>query len=347
MLRPLHLWIFSKVLTRIPQDCTFAQGTFKDKLLSKPIDKLYSIDLTAATDRFPIELISKVLEGRFPRWWVSAWQRIMVGTPFDYNGSLIHYSVGNPMGALSSWATFTMAHHYVVYYCCKQLKISWKDLNYVLLGDDIVIAHTEVAEMYLSVMEDLGVDVSMAKTHVSKDTCEFAKRWLHEGSEITPFPISSLKESSKRYYSLINLLLEVDIKGWNLKCGIPEAIDSFYTFVIKRPSRFRKALYPKIIASEFIMKVMKGLQPVSEINNLAKLLGHRLPELTLEESQGILSNIVVEIFAESNPENFSEADQAKGKKPLGLLAEQLVCQLTDPGFESESKLLLGDHHFNI
>lgn len=115
----------------------------------------------------------------------------MIGTPFDYNGSLIHYSVGNPMGALSSWATFTLAHHYVVYYCCKQLKISWKELNYVLLGDDIVIAHDGVAKLYLSVMEDLGVDISEAKTHVSRDTCEFAKRWLHQGSEITPFPISS------------------------------------------------------------------------------------------------------------------------------------------------------------
>lgn len=183
----------------------------------------------------------------------------MIGTPFDYNGSLINYSVGNPMGALSSWATFALAHHYVVFYCCKQLKISWKDLNYVLLGDDIVIANDAVAKMYLSVMEDLGVDISLAKTHVSKDTCEFAKRWLHQGSEITPFPISSLKESGKRYYSLINVLLEVDIKDWKLSCSIPEAIDLFYTFVIQRPSRFRRVMKPKVQISEFIMKVMKGI----------------------------------------------------------------------------------------
>lgn len=170
----------------------------------------------------------------------------MVGTPFDYNGSLINYSVGNPMGALSSWASFTLAHHYVVYFCCRELNLSWKSLNYVLLGDDIVIAHKEVAEMYLKVIKDLGVEVSELKTHVSLDTCEFAKRWIHQGHEITPFPISSLKESSKRYYSLINLLLEVENKGWELSCSIPESIDAFYTFVIKRPSRFRKGLYQKV-----------------------------------------------------------------------------------------------------
>lgn len=139
----------------------------------------------------------------------------------------------------------------------------------------------------------------------------------------------------------------MDIKGWNLSCSIPEAIDSFYTFVVKRPSRFRKSLYPKVIISEFIMKVMKELQPVTEINNLAKLLGHQLPELTFEESQGILSNVVVEIFAESNPENFSEDDKKKGKKPLGLLATQLVMFLTSPGFDNESKTLLGGQPFNV
>lgn len=46
----------------------------------------------------------------------------------------------------------------------------------MLLGDDILIGDEEVAKLYLEIIQDLGVDVSMAKTHVSKTTCEFAKR---------------------------------------------------------------------------------------------------------------------------------------------------------------------------
>jgi len=33
----------------------------------------YSVDLTAATDRFPIEQIKLILKGRFPDHFVDAW----------------------------------------------------------------------------------------------------------------------------------------------------------------------------------------------------------------------------------------------------------------------------------
>jgi hypothetical protein len=48
--------------------------------------------------------------------------------------------------------------------------------NYIILGDDIVINHDGVAKRYTKLMNKLGVEVSASKTHVSKDTYEFAKR---------------------------------------------------------------------------------------------------------------------------------------------------------------------------
>jgi hypothetical protein len=51
------------------------------------------------------------------------------------------------------------------------------DFNqYIILGDDIVIKNNNVALKYISVMSRLGVDISVAKTHVGKTTYEFAKR---------------------------------------------------------------------------------------------------------------------------------------------------------------------------
>jgi len=44
------------------------------------------------------------------------------------------------------------------------------------LGDDIVIKNDNVAQTYIKVLTKLGVEVSSHKTHVSKDTYEFAKR---------------------------------------------------------------------------------------------------------------------------------------------------------------------------
>jgi hypothetical protein len=48
--------------------------------------------------------------------------------------------------------------------------------QYIILGDDVVIKDNKVASIYRGLMKRMGVDVSTAKTHVSKDTYEFAKR---------------------------------------------------------------------------------------------------------------------------------------------------------------------------
>lgn len=68
-LRPLHSYIF-RALKGISQDCTFDQGAFRDRALTW--DFYSSVDLTAATDRFPIKLESLVLKGRFPDFYVDA-----------------------------------------------------------------------------------------------------------------------------------------------------------------------------------------------------------------------------------------------------------------------------------
>jgi hypothetical protein len=78
------------------------------------------------------------------------------------------------MGAYSSWAAFTLCHHLVVHWCYHLENVNPE--SYILLGDDIVIANDKVASRYRSVMNKLGVEISTAKTHVSKNTYEFAKR---------------------------------------------------------------------------------------------------------------------------------------------------------------------------
>jgi hypothetical protein len=39
-----------------------------------------------------------------------------------------------------------------------------------------VINHDKVARRYIKIMNKLGIDISIPKTHVSKNTYEFAKR---------------------------------------------------------------------------------------------------------------------------------------------------------------------------
>jgi hypothetical protein len=70
-------------------------------------------------------------------------------------------------------------------------------LEYVLLGDDVLIGRADIAQKYMEIMKNLGVDISLPKTHISPVFCEFAKQLIYRGQNISPFPISSLRESGK------------------------------------------------------------------------------------------------------------------------------------------------------
>jgi len=63
----------------------------------------------------------------------------------------------------------------VVHYCAHLCGIS--NFNqYIILGDDIVIKNDDVAREYIRVIGKLGVEISLAKTHKSLHSYEFAKR---------------------------------------------------------------------------------------------------------------------------------------------------------------------------
>jgi hypothetical protein len=48
--------------------------------------------------------------------------------------------------------------------------------DYLVLGDDVVIANNEVASNYSDLMKSLGLEINMSKSLVSDRGCEFAKR---------------------------------------------------------------------------------------------------------------------------------------------------------------------------
>jgi len=223
-----------------------------------------------------------------------------------------------------------------VYYCCRELGRDWKELPYVLLGDDIVIGDKEVAELYLSLIKSLGVEVSMSKTHQSSTLYEFAKRLVYKGQEITPFPISALAETSSRYYLLTNLLIETENKGWVSKIGIPSAVASYYGIVKGKPSKYRRKIHDLSLISELIIKVMRKVIPAgSALMQIAGSMNIQFnKDITDDVGYSILSNIAVEMFADSTAVLEDESGP-----PLGLLAENLVIYLT--GLENEADAALG------
>nr|QIR30230.1 RNA-dependent RNA polymerase [Plasmopara viticola lesion associated mitovirus 6] len=209
-LKPIHEKIFKK-LNNLPCDRTFTQDPthqWKDD-----DNSFWSIDLSSATDRFPITLQRRLLEQMFSDRLAKSWEYILSTREFKTpEGNWLKYSAGQPMGSYSSWAAFTITHHLVVHWCAKLEGID-NFSDYILLGDDIVIKNDKVAKRYIKWINCLGVSISMHKTHVSKDTYEFAKRWYSKGKEITGLPLNGIIENiNNPFIVMVNLFDYFKIK---------------------------------------------------------------------------------------------------------------------------------------
>lgn len=191
---PLHKAQFA-LLRSLRPDCTFNQGSFRGKLPRQ--GPYYSCDLSSATDRLPVTLQRAVLAVLTSPEYATAWYELLCNRDYKLprSNDTVRYGAGQPMGAYSSWTTFAITHHAIVRLSAKRAgyPITWD--KYVLLGDDIVLSDKDVAEHYMTILDSVGVKVSETKTHVSENTYEFAKRWIHFGEEITGAPLGSLFEA--------------------------------------------------------------------------------------------------------------------------------------------------------
>jgi hypothetical protein len=214
-LRPLHNSLM-RTLYRLKTDLTRNQYGVSQLLHIPSTSNYYSLDLTAATDRFPISLQEKILALIIGENKARAWKMIMTQPLSTFTGDQVVYSTGQPMGAYSSWAMFTLCHHLIVQYAAISPMKYHKWYNrYRILGDDIVILDQDVAHRYREIMTTLGVTISDAKSHVSKDTFEMAKRWFHKGTEISPYPFISLIENRSNPSGIAMALYTAMEKGWS------------------------------------------------------------------------------------------------------------------------------------
>lgn len=101
LLRPLHDAIL-RSLSTINMDGTFDQLRPIRLLYDQGYKEMFSFDLTAATDRLPIQLQKQVLAELTSKEFADHWANLLVGRPWYLKFVPYYYSVGQPMGALSS-----------------------------------------------------------------------------------------------------------------------------------------------------------------------------------------------------------------------------------------------------
>jgi len=205
LLKPLHDWVFA-ILREIPNDGTFDQ----DKpLLALGLGRRYigSCDMSAATDRLPVKLQALILSHIIGPKLANSWMHLLVARPYIADGKNLWYAVGQPMGALSSWAMLALTHHFMWQWAAYRCEFTggWYKA-YAVLGDDSVSENHRIVQEYLKICSELKVKVNLAKSLLSPVGCfEFAKRFITPFGNCSPISIGEILVADKNFATMSNL----------------------------------------------------------------------------------------------------------------------------------------------
>jgi len=207
-------------LRSISTDTTANQDKgFKSLLEMAEGKNTYCFDLTAASDRLPAKLQAFRLELLGGHKLGEAWLSVMTDRTFlvKKTGKSLRWSVGQPLGLLSSFPSFSLFHHDIVQFaysrCRAKRGLPLKFFrDYKLLGDDIVILNKEVADEYQFLIQDVfGLTINMSKSVIgdSKNSqMEFTKRLASNGKEMSSIKRNILtKDNMRSMLDLIDILL--------------------------------------------------------------------------------------------------------------------------------------------
>lgn len=243
-LYPLHKLIFA-IVRDVPMDGTFNQLGPLSRLQFG--SGLYSVDLTAATDRLPIRVqVALLREMLGSQSFAEDWALVLVGRAYSFyqkgyeqfQGSY-RYATGQPMGALSSWAMLDITHHFLVqvaYWRAYPDQIGKLFTNYAVLGDDLVIGDRRVYQAYIALLDSLGMPVNLGKSILSHrgTALEFAKRTIYNGNDVSPITVKDLASAqmslphlaqfAKAHSMSFVKLLSGLLFGWRVRSKLDQPI---------------------------------------------------------------------------------------------------------------------------
>lgn len=240
VLKPLHDWMFD-ILRQLPQDATFDQEGKVREFAKRGYTEIWSYDLKSATDTIPLALYRSLFSYILPQHIVDLWLELLVNRAFKIptdmerafpflpdmgplerlRATRIRYNTGQPMGALTSWASMALVHHAIVLWAAANVGEIRRSailtfIDYLVLGDDIVIANRKVAEEYLRLCKSLGIQVGLAKSYISEvGMFNFANQTFVGPNNLSPI---SMKEEAQitSLPARAELALRMVRRGWRV-----------------------------------------------------------------------------------------------------------------------------------
>jgi len=261
VLEPFGKVLYS-LLKTLPWDCTFQQNkadlAISDRLRSGL--KVHSVDLSGATDYFPLDLQEIVLRRiflGFPRYADlfleisrSEWT-VPAGFPSDLLSphNTLKWSKGQPLGLFPSFASFAISHGLLL----QGLLGRKYNGEFFILGDDVVILDDELYVKYRDALGMMGCPVSESKTLSSTILAEFRSILFTKDEMIYQYKWRQLSDDSfmdivrlsphlrplllPRQRKVVDIIAGLPVElgglGWNPR-GLPlgERLEPFMSMII-------------------------------------------------------------------------------------------------------------------
>jgi len=175
-LKPLGDAIYD-ILSELPWDCTHHQAkafpVIQQHLQTK--QRCHCIDLSGATDYFPLSLQLEVLRSIFVNsgQYIDLFEDISKSN-WIFQDTTIKWTKGQPLGLYPSFGSFALTHGLLLYY----LNDCTFSNDFYVLGDDVVILDDGLASKYLKCLDELKCPKSDSKSITSKVMAEFGGKLI-------------------------------------------------------------------------------------------------------------------------------------------------------------------------
>lgn len=184
-LNPLGQALFS-LLRELPWDCTFHQEKAYEQV-KKHLRKgrtAFAVDLSSATDYFPLDLQLSILRGLFPKGehQVELFEELSRSIWDARDWGQVSWTQGQPMGLYPSFASFALAHGVLL-----DALSGGVPGRFYVLGDDVIILHRPTYDRYLQALQLLGCPHNPDKTIQSNRLTEFAGKIITSERVVSAF----------------------------------------------------------------------------------------------------------------------------------------------------------------
>lgn len=239
VLQPLGRRLFDS-LKHLPWDCTYQQDKADAAIVQALAQRkvVYSVDLSGATDYFPLDLQIQVLKHLLPdatdvdlffRVSKGMW-RLPKALPHNVLHELglsraVSWTKGQPLGLYPSFASFALTHGILLQ---GLLGREW-DGDFYILGDDVVILDPDLYVSYRSTLDLLSCPVAEAKTLSSDLVAEFRSRVYTSDRVIPQYKWRKVSDDSfldivKNMPSLVPVLQRQQRAVVKAISGLPECL---------------------------------------------------------------------------------------------------------------------------